>query len=73
MEEISIKYTCYSTPQDFYEWIIMPFELKNTPRIFQRRMGNALKHLNSFLVVYIDDILISSDALEEHREHLKIF
>ena len=51
----------------------MPFGLKNAPRIFQRRMDNAFKHLNSFLVVYVDYILISSQTLKEHREHLKIF
>ena len=51
----------------------MPFGLKNAPRIFQRRMDNAFKHLNSFLVVYVDDILINSYTLEEHREHLKVF
>jgi len=36
-------------------------------------MNNVFKHLNSFLVVYVDDILISSQTLEEHHEHLKIF
>jgi len=36
-------------------------------------MDNAFKHLSSFLVVYVDDILISSQTLEEHCEHLKIF
>ena len=51
----------------------MPFGLKNAPRIFQRRMDNAIKHLNSFLVVYVDDILISLDTLEEHRNHLNAF
>ena len=51
----------------------MPFGLKNVPRIFPRRMDNAFKHLNSFLVVYVDDILISSQTLEDHHEHLKIF
>ena len=48
MEEDSIKYTDFSTPQGFYEWIVMPFGLKNAPRIFQRRMDNAFKHLNLF-------------------------
>ena len=51
----------------------MPFGLKNTLRIFQRRMDNAFKHLHNFLVIYVDDILISSDTLEEHREHLNTF
>ena len=35
-----------------------------------------MMHLNTstlFLVVYVDDILISSQTLEEHREHLSIF
>lgn len=70
MEEESIKYTDFNTPQGFYEWIVMLFGLKNAPRIFQRTMDDAFKHLNSFLVVYVDDILINSKTLEEH---LKIF
>ena len=36
-------------------------------------MDNALKHLNNFLIVYVDDILISSITLEEHRKHVNIF
>ena len=36
-------------------------------------MDDAFKHLNSFLVVKVDDILISSKTIEEHREHLKLF
>ena len=36
-------------------------------------MDNAFKHLNNFLVVYVDDILISYNTLEEHRKHLNIF
>ena len=50
----------------------MPFGLKNASRIFQRRMDNAFKHLNSFLVVYVDIILISSNTLQEHRKHLDL-
>lgn len=73
MEEDSIKYTSFSTPQGFYEWIVMPFGLKNAHRIFQRRIDNTFKHLNSFLVIYVDDILISTMTIEEHREHLQLF
>ena len=34
LEEPSIKCTSFSTPQGFYEWIVMPFRLKNAPKIF---------------------------------------
>ena len=68
-----LKYIGFSTPQRFYEWIIMPFRQKNASRIFQRRMNNVFEHLNSFLVVYVDVILISSKAIKEPREHLKTF
>ena len=51
----------------------MPFGLKNAPKIFQRRMDDAFKCLNSFLVVHVDDILVSTTTLEEHRNHLQIF
>ena len=73
MQENSIKYIDFSIPQGFYKWIVIPFELKNGPRIFQTRMDDECKHLNSFLVVYVDDILINFNSLEEHREHLKTF
>ena len=70
MEEYNIQYTGFSNPQGFYEWIAMPFGLKNAPRIFQKWMDNAFKHLNPFLIIYDDDILISSTMLKEYREHL---
>jgi len=50
----------------------MAFGLENAPRIFQRRIDNAFKHLNSFTIVYVNDILVNSKSLEEHREYLKV-
>ena len=73
MEEDSIKYTGFSTPQGICGWIIMPFGLKDTLKIFQIRMDDAFKHLNSFLVIYVDDMLISTKYLEEQRKHLRVF
>jgi len=34
IDEESILLTAFSAPQGHYEWIVMPFGLKNTPRIF---------------------------------------
>ena len=45
----------------------MPFDLKNAPQIFQRRMDNIFKNLNHCCLVYIDDILIFSKTIEQHK------
>ena len=50
----------------------MPFGLKNTPQIFQSRMDKIFKDYK-YIIVYVDDILIASETLEDHRKHLKEF
>ena len=53
-----------------WEWLVVPFGLKNAPPYFQRRMDQVLQGL-PFARCYIDDIIIWSRNLEEHLEHLK--
>ena len=38
----------------------MPFGLKNAPSVFQRKMDNIFRDNDSFVAVYIDDILVFS-------------
>ena len=50
----------------------MPFGLTNAPAAFQRFMNDILGDLlDHCTVAYIDDILIYSDSLEQHREHVR--
>ena len=59
--------TCYGS----FEWCVMPFGLTNAPAAFQRLMNNVFSDLLDICVlVYLDDILIYSDTLEEHRRHI---
>ena len=55
-----------------FEWLIMPFGLKNDLAIFQRKMDLILKKYKKFVRVYIEDILVFSCTHENHYDHLSI-
>ena len=52
---------------------VMPFRLNIVPQDFQRWMDKIFKDLKDFCVVYMDDILVFSKKMEEHKKHLKVF
>nr|GEU57344.1 ORFIII-like polyprotein [Tanacetum cinerariifolium] len=58
-------------PGGLYEWLVMPFGLKNAPAVFQRKMDKCFKGTESFIAVYIDDILVFSENEKEHAKHLE--
>ena len=51
----------------------MPFGLTNAPTAFMDLMNRVFQlYLDRFVIVFIDDILVSSGSSEEHLEHLRI-
>ncbi|XP_037805707.1 uncharacterized protein LOC119599868 [Lucilia sericata] len=72
VEKDSIPLTSFVTPHGQYEYLRMPFGLKNAPANFQRFVTNIFRDLidNRKSVIYIDDILIASTDFESHLQIL---
>jgi hypothetical protein len=73
MDPDSIHLTAVTTPLGLYEWLVMPQGLRNAPPVHQRRVTVALRpFLGIFAHIYLDDIIIWSNSLEEHTAHIKL-
>ena len=54
-----------------FEYTVMPFGLCNTLGMFQHYMNDTFRDfLDRFRVVYLDDLLIYSETLEEHKQQV---
>eukprot|EP00253_Pinus_taeda_P011930 PITA_11930 len=62
----------FKAKEVLFEWLVMPFELMNAPATLMRLMDDILwPFTTSFVVVYLDDILIFSQSWEEHLHHIE--
>jgi hypothetical protein len=63
--------TAFATPMGLFEYTRMPMGLMSAPATFQRLMQTTMSEfMFSFLLVYLDDLLVYSTTFEEHLEHL---
>ncbi|PIL27957.1 hypothetical protein GSI_09901 [Ganoderma sinense ZZ0214-1] len=60
----------FITNRGLFEPTVMFFGLTNSPATFQKMMNDILKPLKDqgHVIVYLDDILIFTETLEEHHE-----
>ncbi|KAJ2935130.1 hypothetical protein H1R20_g1983, partial [Candolleomyces eurysporus] len=73
MKPEHIPLTAVTTPFGLYEFVVMPMGFRNAPSIHQRRVSRALKaYIGKFCHVYLDDIIIWSDTVEEHLRHVRL-
>ncbi len=71
--EKDISKTAFSTRYGHYEYTVVPFRLTNAPAAFMSIMNDVFKDYNdSFLIVYLDDILVYSNSWDEHIGHVRL-
>ena len=51
----------------------MPFGLKNAPSEFQNIMNDIFNDYIRSSIIYIDDVFIFSNSIDEHFQHLRFF
>ncbi|XP_070022857.1 uncharacterized protein [Nicotiana sylvestris] len=56
-----------------YEFLVMSFGLTNAPVAFMDLMNRVFRpYIDSFVIIFIDDILIYSCSLGENEQHLRV-
>jgi len=64
--------TAFRTRYGHFEYLVMPFGLTNAPASFQAYANDCLReYLDDFCVVFMDDVLIYSNSMEEHIGHVR--
>ncbi|KAL0546366.1 hypothetical protein IC582_016274 [Cucumis melo] len=71
IRDSDIPKTTFRSRYGHYEFIVMSFGLINAPAVFMDLMKRVFKDfLDTFVIVFIDDILVYSKTKAEHEEHL---
>ena len=64
--------TAFKTQYGLFEYTVMPLGLTNAPATFQRWINSTLnRYLDICCLVYLDDILIYSNDLAQHKKDVR--
>ena len=65
--------TAFRTSRGLFEYTVVPMGLCNAPATFMRLMNNIFKDMiaEGFVTVFMDDIVIYSESVQDHWVHLR--
>ena len=64
--------TAFRTRYGHFEFLVLPFGLTNAPATFMHLMHSIFReHVDAFVIIFLDDILVYSRTLEEHKTHVR--
>ena len=64
--------TAFCTKYGLFQFKVMPFGLSNAPGTFERLMETVLREMQwERAMLYLDDIIVFSDSVEEHLKRLE--
>ncbi|KAA0036198.1 pol protein [Cucumis melo var. makuwa] len=73
IKDEDVPKTAFRSRYGHCEFIVMSFGLTNAPAVFMDLMNRVFREfLDTFVIVFIDDILIYSKTEAEHEEHLRV-
>ncbi|EFP06767.1 hypothetical protein CRE_11530, partial [Caenorhabditis remanei] len=72
LDEKSKEITAFAIGSELYEYNVLPFGLVTSPAVFQATMEAVVGDLlGKTAYVYVDDLLIASETMEQHVQDLK--
>ena len=72
IQEANIYKTAFHTRYGHYKFTMVPFGLTNAASVFMSLMNGVFRtYLDKFVVVFLDDILVYSNSVEEHEQYLE--
>jgi hypothetical protein len=64
--------TAFRTRYGHFEWTVLPMGLTNAPATFQHLMNHTFREfLDRCVLVFLDDIVVYSNTLEEHERDVR--
>ena len=66
-----VEKTAFVCHQGKYEFLRMPFGVRNAPAVFQELMTKLFRDYKSFCSPYLDDLIVYSSSWEDHVEQVR--